>query len=55
MFSWPSMFASFLKYWINTKVPETKHVAEFANSVDPDQVAHDELPCLDLHCLPPSL
>ena len=30
---------------------ETK-TAEFANSVDPDQVAHNEPPHLDLHCLP---
>ena len=32
-------------------VPETK-IAEFANSVDLDEVAHDEPPRLDLHCLP---
>ena len=33
-------------------VPETK-VAEYANMVDLDEVAHNE-PChLDLHCLPP--
>ena len=34
--------------------PETK-LAEFANSVDLDEVAHDEPPHLDLHCLPSSL
>ena len=28
---------------------------EFANSVDPDEVALDEPPHLDLHCLPYSL
>ena len=27
----------------------------FANSVDPDEVAHNELPHLDLNCLPCSL
>ena len=27
----------------------------FANSVDPDEVAHNEPPHLDLHCLPSSL
>ena len=30
-------------------------IAEFANSVDPDEVAHYEPPHLDLHCLPSSL
>ena len=30
-------------------------IAEFANSVDLDEVAHDEPPHLDLHCLPSSL
>ena len=29
--------------------------AEIANSIDPDQAAHNELPHLDLHCLPSSL
>ena len=28
---------------------------EFANSVDQDEAAHDELPHLDLHSLPFSL
>ena len=36
------------------RVPETK-IAEFANSVDLDEVAHNEPPHLDLHCLPSSL
>ena len=36
------------------QVAETK-TAEFANSVDLDEVAHDEPPHLDLHCLPSSL
>ena len=30
--------------------PDTK-IAEFANSVDLDEVAHNEPPHLDLHCL----
>ena len=30
-------------------------IADFANSVDLDQVAHNEPPLLDLHCLPFSL
>ena len=35
-------------------LPVTK-IAEFANSVDLDEVAHNEPPHLDLHCLPSSL
>ena len=35
-------------------VPETK-IAEFANSVDLGEVAHNEPPHLDLHCLHSSL
>ena len=34
--------------------PKTKEV-KFANSVDPDQMAHDEPSHLDLLCLPSSL
>ena len=30
-------------------------IAEFANSIDLDEVAHDEPPHLDLYCLPSSL
>ena len=33
---------------------ETK-IIQFANSVDPDEVAHHEPPHLDLYCLPLSL
>ena len=39
---------------ITPKLPETK-IAEFANSVDLDEVAHHEPPHLDVHCLPSSL
>ena len=28
------------------------NIIEFVNSLDPDEAAHDELPHLDLHCLP---
>ena len=35
-------------------VPETK-IAEFANSLDLDEMAHNEPPHQDLHCLPSSL
>ena len=30
-------------------------IAEFANSIDQDEAAHDEQAHLDLHCLPLSL
>ena len=39
---------------INQMVPETK-IAEFANSLDLDEVAQHEPTHLDLHCLPSSL
>ena len=41
-------------YSITLYLPVTK-IAEFANSVDLDEVAHNEPPHLDLHCLPSSL
>ena len=31
------------------------NTVEFANSVDSDEVAHNEPPHLDLHCLPYNL
>ena len=35
------------------RVKESKmRTVEFANSIDPDEVAHYEPPHLDLHCLP---
>ena len=36
---------------LTLKLPVTK-TAEFANSVDLDEVAHNEPPHVDLHCLP---
>ena len=36
---------------INPQSAKTKTV-EFANNVDPDEMAHNEPPHLDLHCLP---
>ena len=38
------------RYLLTLSVPETK-IAEFANCVDLDEVAHNEPPHLDLHCL----
>ena len=31
---------------------EKMKITEFTNNVDPDEAAHDELPHLELHCLP---
>ena len=39
---------------LTLQIPVTK-IAEFANSVDLDEVAHHEPPHLDLHCWPSSL
>ena len=39
---------------LTLKASEIK-IIEFANSVDPDEVAHNEPPHLDLHCLPSNL
>ena len=39
---------------LTLKVPETK-IAEFENSVDLDEVAHNEPPHPDLHCSPIAL
>ena len=39
---------------LTLSVPETT-IAEFENSIDLDEVAHNEPPHLDLHCLPSSL
>ena len=34
----------------------TRHeIADFVNRIDLDEVAHDEPPHLDVHCLPSSL
>ena len=41
-------------FMLNSLSTETK-IAEYANSVDLGEVAHDEPPHLELHCLPPSL
>ena len=38
---------------LNLKAPNTTKAA-FANTVDPDENAHDEPSHLDLQCLPPS-
>ena len=44
----------YTKMVLNSLVPETK-IDEFTNSVGLGEVAHDEAPHLDLHCLPCSL
>ena len=40
--------------YLTLEAPETK-ITELANNVDLDEVAHDEPPHLDLHCLSSSL
>ena len=42
-----------IKHVSNFSIPETK-IAEFVHGVNPDEVAHNEPPRLDLHCLPSS-
>ena len=39
---------------LTLKTPKMKRM-KFANSADPDEVAHNEPPHLDLHCLPSNL
>ena len=41
-------------FMLTLSAPVTK-IAEFANSIDLEEVAHDEPPYLDLDCLPSSL
>ena len=48
------LFDSWLLGFLSLSLPVTK-IAEFANSVNLDEVAHNEPPHLDLHCLPSSL
>ena len=41
-------------YWVHHDTANTKqqtNIAKFANSIDPDEAAHDEPHHLDLHCL----
>ena len=51
------VFLTLTWVWKSHLVPlSTTHsemkIAEFANSIDLDEVAHNEPPHLDLHCLP---
>ena len=46
--------ATFVLGALALKVPETK-IADYANSADLDEVAHNEPPHLDLHCLTSNL
>ena len=43
-----------LQKTFNNSLTTSDEKAEFANSVDLDEVAHNEPPHLDLHCLPSS-
>ena len=38
---------------LTLELPEMK-IAEFANNINLDEMAHNEPPHLDLHCLPSS-
>ena len=40
---------------MNSTLKIRSKVTEFANSIDPDEVAHNEPPHLDLDCLPSNL
>ena len=40
--------------WLLCEVPKMEMI-ELENSLDRDEAAHNELPHLDLHCLPSSL
>ena len=55
----PKIFIQMFKEYLRAKLqapvlPETK-IAEFTNSADLDEMAHNEPPHQDLHCLPSSL
>ena len=41
--------------FLSLKEPKTKKIIQFSNSVDPDEVAHNEPPHLTLHCFFSSL
>ena len=43
------------QYFVFGMLTVKTKIAEFAKSVDLDEVAYDEPPQLDLHCLPSSL
>ena len=42
-------------YKLTLKAPNTTTEAEFANTADPDETAHNEPSHLDLQCLPSKL
>ena len=50
MYLYTSVDYYFCFIYLMLSVPETI-ISEFASSVDPNEVAHEELPHLDLHCL----
>ena len=47
-------FDDFHIFFLTPKAPNTT-IAEFANTVDPDEMAHIEPSHLDLQCLPSSI
>ena len=52
--NWQRIFVTALTFRLDQAISGTK-IAEFANSVDLDEVAHNEPPHLELHCLPSNL
>ena len=52
--AWTTDIVFFKLYPTHAGLPQTK-MDGFTNSVDFDEVAHNELSHLDLHCLPSSL
>ena len=48
-------FGIFFSFKASTLRAANLKIIEFANSIDPDEVAHYEPPHLYLHCLPSSL
>ena len=52
--SWCQFVFSSEQRFLTCKAPNTT-IAEFANTVDPDETTHNEQSHLDLKCLPSSL
>ena len=55
MLIWGSVLLTYTQiYFLAGKAPNTT-IADFANTVDPDETAHNEPSHLDLQCLPSSI
>ena len=49
------LFSLYLGMEVKHLKSAKRKIVEFAKSIDPDRVAHNELTQLDLHCLPSNL